>query len=228
MAPQITKPWPRGTWIFGKNRLQNSPKTRSSSRTPPPRGRVRLRSWCRALPPPCGKTHRKPIAITSQNRPAPPPRRQGPETLALHMALEGWILQTSFTGVMPLSGVSPLSNQTRGVSPLSNQSLPNPAQVVAALATGGNPDTANVTWTDHLEPVSFLGAVVRQARVRLETFVAGVNAYQVHPYRRALQLPPPVWRHGSATLVEYGGPRTGLPVLFLPSLNQPGLHPRSG
>ena len=93
---------------------------------------------------------------------------------------------------------------------------------MAALAAGKKPEDFTGTWTDYLDPVPFLDSVTREARSRLETFVTGVKAYQVHPYRRGLQPPPPVWRQGSASLLAYGevgdGPSKGPSVVFIPSL----------
>ena len=49
--------------------------------------------------------------------------------------------------------------------------------------------------------------------------LAGVRAYQAHPYRRALPAPPAVARIGSVRLLDYGG--VGRPVVFVPSLVNP-------
>lgn len=152
----------------------------------------------------------------------PPQLRQGPRPLALHMAMEGWIQQASFAGLMPSNGEWPLLNQTHVGWLRSSQTFLSPIQAVAALAAGKKPEDFAGAWTDYIEPVPFLDSVTREARSRLETFVAGVKAYQAHPYRRALQPPPPVWRRGSASLVAYGDhrghPGQGPPVLFIPSL----------
>lgn len=136
------------------------------------------------------------------------PLRPGPRPLALHMAMEGWIQQTSCAGLMPL----------RGDWPNLNQSQPNPVQVVAALAAGKKADDLKGPWTEHLDAAPFLDAVTREAGARLEAFVAGVKAYQTHPYRRTLEPPPSIWANGSASLVAYGNSNAGPPVLFLPSL----------
>lgn len=90
--------------------------------------------------------------------------------------------------------------------------------MVAALAAGKKPDAIEGSWADHLEPASFLEAVARGARSRHETFVAGVKAYQAHPYMRTLSPPPPTWSRGSASLIEFGSPSAGPAALFLPSL----------
>jgi polyhydroxyalkanoate synthase subunit PhaC len=49
--------------------------------------------------------------------------------------------------------------------------------------------------------------------------LAGVRAYQTHPYRRTLAAPPAVAQIGSVRLLDYGG--EGRPVVFVPSLVNP-------
>ncbi len=49
--------------------------------------------------------------------------------------------------------------------------------------------------------------------------LAGVRAYQVHPYRRALPPPPQLAQIGNVRLLDYGG--SGPPAVFVPSLVNP-------
>ena len=49
--------------------------------------------------------------------------------------------------------------------------------------------------------------------------LAGVRAYQSHPYRRALEPPPTLAQIGSVRLLDYGG--AGRPAVFVPSLVNP-------
>jgi polyhydroxyalkanoate synthase len=56
-------------------------------------------------------------------------------------------------------------------------------------------------------------------RARIAAVLAGVRAYQRHPYRRALAPPPAAARMGSVRLLDYGG--EGRPVVFVPSLINP-------
>jgi polyhydroxyalkanoate synthase len=51
-------------------------------------------------------------------------------------------------------------------------------------------------------------------------FLAGIEAWREHPWRRDLTDPPVTWREDGARLLDYGGsPRGGRPVvLFVPSL----------
>lgn len=139
----------------------------------------------------------------------PIPPRTGPRPLPLHMALEGWILSTSFAGLMESSGVLPPSNQ--------NPHGKHPAQRVAAEAAGlSSPDLLTGPWQAHLDPVRFLDSLTRQSSARMDSFVAGVRAYQSHPHRRALPPLPEVWKRGAATLRRASG--DGPAVLYVPSL----------
>ena len=62
-------------------------------------------------------------------------------------------------------------------------------------------------------------AVAAEAARRHEAFLAGIEAYRHHPYRRALAPAPEVWRQGTTTLRDYRLPGCdGPPVLVVPSL----------
>jgi poly(3-hydroxyalkanoate) synthetase len=50
-----------------------------------------------------------------------------------------------------------------------------------------------------------------------ERFIAGLQAYWRHPYRRGLPEPPVLWSDGSTRLLDYGPPG-GAPLLVVPSL----------
>jgi len=56
-------------------------------------------------------------------------------------------------------------------------------------------------------------------RERTAAVLAGVRAYQAHPYRRSLPAPPAAASVGGVRLLDYGGP--GVPVVFVPSLVNP-------
>jgi len=158
--------------------------------------------------------------MTDQKPPLPqrPSLRAGPRPLSLHMALEGWILQMSFAGLMSSkSGWQP-SNPLLDQMGLESLLKPLRALVAEAQQSPPHPDDAPDAWTNVLQPGAFIDAITRQAGARMETFVRGVRAYQAHPYRRELAPPPPVWRRGVARLLDYGGPKDAPPVLFVPSL----------
>ena len=63
-----------------------------------------------------------------------------------------------------------------------------------------------------------LAAATRDPPACLPTrFLAGLQAYWRHPYRRRLAEPPTVWSEGSTRLLDYGPPG-GAPLLAVPSL----------
>ena len=69
---------------------------------------------------------------------------------------------------------------------------------------------------------AFLSIVAEQTdgdRDRVARVLAGVRAYQAHPYRRMLRPPAKIARVGETRLVDYGG--SGAPAVFVPSLINP-------
>jgi len=60
-------------------------------------------------------------------------------------------------------------------------------------------------------------AVEREIRRRLDAFLAGIEVYRAHRYRRDLATPPAIWQEGTSRLLDYGPPQ-GPPVLIVPSL----------
>ncbi|MFP6743024.1 MAG: alpha/beta fold hydrolase [Alphaproteobacteria bacterium] len=73
-----------------------------------------------------------------------------------------------------------------------------------------------------VRPEELTGAIAGEARRRGGAMMAGIEAYQSHPYQRSLRDPPVVWRHGASRLLDYGARRRdkdrAVPVLFVPSL----------
>jgi polyhydroxyalkanoate synthase len=56
--------------------------------------------------------------------------------------------------------------------------------------------------------------VTRRAR----SYFAGIDAYRRHPYRRAEEAAPVLWREGTTRLLDYGEDKAGPAVLVVPSL----------
>ncbi len=67
--------------------------------------------------------------------------------------------------------------------------------------------------------IALLADVCGSDRERLQAALAGVRAYQEHPYRRAVEPMPIVARAGPASLRDYGG--AGPVVVFVPSIINP-------
>jgi polyhydroxyalkanoate synthase len=53
---------------------------------------------------------------------------------------------------------------------------------------------------------------------RAKSYLAGLEAYRRHPYRRSDQVPPVRWREGTTRLLDYGGDAGGPAILVVPSL----------
>jgi len=68
-----------------------------------------------------------------------------------------------------------------------------------------------------LDAETFSAALDRELRGRAGRFLAGIELYRHHPYRRALADPPLVWQEGTTRLLDYA-PHGGAPVLVVPSL----------
>ncbi len=62
------------------------------------------------------------------------------------------------------------------------------------------------------------GALDRELLARADRFLAGLEAYRRHPFRRKEPDAPIVWREGNARLLDYGSSRGGPGVLVVPSL----------
>lgn len=148
-----------------------------------------------------GKRRARPGAGLGANQGAgsPAPPRLGPRPILAHLGIAtgSWI------------------GSVAGLPLLRNGSLswrPELATAAAALQS----DLASV------DPDAFDAAVRAEGQRRVERFIAGVEAYRHHPYRRALDEPPVAWREGTTRLLDYGAvadaPADALPLLVVPSL----------
>jgi polyhydroxyalkanoate synthase len=130
---------------------------------------------------------------------APRPQRQGPRPLALH-------LETAVTTWLSSRAALPL---------LMSGSLPwKPALLDAATELRRS--------LDGVDPEALTEALDREVRRRLDLYLAGIERYRHHPYRRDVSDPPVLWREGTSRLLDYGtlGPAgsRGPVVMFVPSL----------
>jgi polyhydroxyalkanoate synthase subunit PhaC len=62
------------------------------------------------------------------------------------------------------------------------------------------------------------GALDRAIEADAKAYLAGLEAYRRHPYRRARAAVPVRWRAGTTRLLDYGADEAGLPVFVVPSL----------
>lgn len=127
-------------------------------------------------------------ASGAQRRP-----RLGPRPLPLHLGLAMWQV-TASSVALPLS--------SRGWSGWKPQLASRAAALQGELAAAS--------------PEALGRAVTVEGLRRLDRFLAGIEQYRHHPWRRDLEDPPAVWTEGSTALRDYGG--VGPPVLFVPSL----------
>lgn len=126
----------------------------------------------------------------------PMPPRQGPRPLPMHLGLATWTWLSSRAALPLLRSGSPI---------WKNPGLEAEAERLrSALDAAAEGDD------------TFDAALDREIRRRLDRFLAGIEAYRHHPYRRDLPDPPTVWQEGTTRLLDYGG--DGPPVLLVPSL----------
>jgi polyhydroxyalkanoate synthase len=69
-----------------------------------------------------------------------------------------------------------------------------------------------------VDPDVFARAVDLEMRRRVDALLTGLERYRHHPYHRDLPDRPTVWREGASRLLDFGGGRDNVPVLFVPSL----------
>ena len=126
---------------------------------------------------------------------AAPPPRLGPRPLPLHlgMALSGWL---SSLAALPLSRSGSLSWRH------ADRAQASALQEALARA----------------EPEALARALGAEAAGRIGTFLAGIEGYRAHPYRRRLEDPPTLWQDGTTRVLAFGGDAVGAPVLLVPSL----------
>ena len=68
------------------------------------------------------------------------------------------------------------------------------------------------------DPEALARALGAEAAKRIDRFLAGIEGYRAHPYRRRLADPPVLWQAGTTRVLAFGGEASGAPVLLVPSL----------
>jgi len=132
-----------------------------------------------------------------------PDRRLLPRPLPAHLASAMLLWLSSRAALTSLSRASPVSN-----APASRAD--NRLQALAGAIARLGPETV-------------AAALDRELRHRAAAFVAGLEAYRHHPYRRAVPRVPVRWRGGAVRLLDYGrrgagNQAAGPTVLIVPSL----------
>jgi polyhydroxyalkanoate synthase len=93
---------------------------------------------------------------------------------------------------------------------LKNGSLPSSAVIERLRGLAAEIDAAG--------PNSVAAALDLEITHRAKSYLAGLEAYRRHPYRRSNAAPPVLWREGTTRLLDYGGDTTGPAILVVPSL----------
>jgi polyhydroxyalkanoate synthase len=71
---------------------------------------------------------------------------------------------------------------------------------------------------DAAGPNSVAAALDLEITYRAKSYLAGLEAYRRHPYRRSNKAPPVLWRKGTTRLLDYGGEPADPVILVVPSL----------
>lgn len=131
--------------------------------------------------------------------------RQGPRPLTLHLgsAAASW-----------MSSLAVLPHARSGSLNWNKQLAPQAEALASALASQ--------------KPEALAGAINAEIHRRMADFLAGIEGYRQHPYRRGLESPSHapgiLWQDGSSRLLDYGPSSPGAAdnrattVVFVPSL----------
>jgi polyhydroxyalkanoate synthase len=125
-----------------------------------------------------------------------PRSRQGPRPLPFHLMMQAGSL---------LSSLSVFPHWKSGSASLRRPWSAEESELRAQISRA--------------DPASLQKALADETVRRVDDFLAGIEAYRTHPYRRALEPMPEIWRRGSVRLFDYSAPdAAGTPVLVVPSL----------
>jgi polyhydroxyalkanoate synthase len=102
------------------------------------------------------------------------------------------------------------SSARAGLPLLKDASLPSSAADERLRGLAAEIDAAG--------PNSVAAALDLEITRRAKSYVAGIEAYRRHPYRRSDESPPVLWREGTTRLLDYGGEKGGPVILVVPSL----------
>ena len=104
-----------------------------------------------------------------------------------------------------------LWSSSRTVLPLlKDASLPSSALAERLLAFAAEIDAVG--------PNSVAAALDLEITRRAKSYLAGLEAYRRHPYRRSNEAAPVLWREGTTRLLDYGDELAGPVILVVPSL----------
>ena len=123
-----------------------------------------------------------------------PDRRLAPRPLPAYLAA-AMMLWLSSRAALPI---------LKNASPPSSKAGEQLRALAAEIAAFGHDSVA--------------AALDREITHRAASYLAGLEAYRGHPFRRQVEEPPALWREGTTRLLDYGRDAAGPIVLVVPSL----------
>lgn len=128
-----------------------------------------------------------------------PDRRLAPWPFPAHLTSAAGLWLSSRAALPFLRSGSPASN-----APIANAAASRLRSLAAEIDAFGR------------EPVA--AALDGEIGQRWAAYIAGLEAYRRHPYRREARPVPVVWREGATRLLDYGSDPAAPAVLIVPSL----------
>jgi polyhydroxyalkanoate synthase subunit PhaC len=133
--------------------------------------------------------------IPPEARKSPTPdRRLAPRPLPAHLASATMLWLSSCAALPILKNVSPPSSA-------AGERLRGLAAEIGALGSD-----------------KVAAALHQEIGSRAAAFLAGLEAYRRHPFRRRKEAVPVLWRDGTTRLLDYGHQKAGPAVIVVPSL----------
>ena len=154
-----------------------------------------------------------PTSASDANRTAPP--RPGPRPLPLYLTTAATTWLSSYA-----SSVAWRNGSLDWKPGLTETAATLKAQLDALEAAKA--DSGTEAAGGRSSGQSFEAAVDAEVRRRLDRFLAGIECYRVHPYRRAVGEPAVCWKEGSTRLLDFAtvaeARQSVRPILVVPSL----------
>jgi len=134
------------------------------------------------------------VTATRAPKSGKPDRRLTPRPLPAHLASAAMLWLSSCAALPILRTVSPPSSAA--------------GERLRALAAE----------IDALGSDKVAAALYDEIGRRAQSYLAGLEAYRRHPFRRAKEAVPVLWREGTTRLLDYGREQAGPVVMVVPSL----------
>jgi polyhydroxyalkanoate synthase len=148
-----------------------------------------------------------------------PPERRGPRPLLLHLTLSMMRSSVTLAGQTSVTLAGQTSVTLAGQTSVTLAGMLPAGKSNISLAAWMNSKPGSPNWSPPNQSPGAAGAAqppLPSAIAAEAAFLAGIQAWRAHPWRRDLPDKPECWREGTARLLDYGG--EGVTVLFVPSL----------